>query len=139
MQVPRGSMKASASKGPNKQQMLMSLADKCSTYTGKEDESDEGSHESVTSSECEAAMKRPASLKRPAVEEHKHSDRLKKAAWKRAEARGDIPEESIQAHKLASRSEKRSIINTGVTRMPDGSYELPLGKSAVLNQVHHAL
>ena len=128
-----------AQKGPNKQQQLMSLADRFSTYTGKGESDDD--IETVTSSEDEAALKRPAAaMKRPgAVDESTHSDRLKKAAWKRAEARGEIPPETIEAHAKANRNEKREIINNGIMRLPDGSYQLALGKSATLNQAHHVL
>ena len=41
------------------------------------------------------------------VDEAKHSDRLKKAGWQRAEARGEIPEQDLDAHGKASRAGKR--------------------------------
>ena len=130
-----------APKGPNKQQQLMSLADKFNTYTGNAESDDDVA--TVINSEDEAALKRPAAaMKRPGaleVYEHKHSDRLKKAAWKRAEAKGEIPAESIEAHRKASEADKREIINNGIVRMPDGSYQLCLGKSAVLNHAQHTL
>ena len=129
-------------KGPNKQQALMSLADKFSTFTGNSDDESDDSVETVQSSQ--PVMRRPAAaLKRPGACHHKvdesaHSDRLKKAAWKRAEARGEIPPESLEAHQRANRAQKRSIINNAIVRLPNGGYELCLGNSAVLSQVRHA-
>ena len=130
-----------AAKGPNKQQALMSLADKFSTFTGNSDDESDDSVETVQSSQT--AIRRPAAaLKRPGahiVDESAHSDKLKKAAWKRAEARGEIPPDNLEAHQKANRAQKRSIINNAIVRLPDGGYELCLGKSAVLSQVRHAL
>ena len=134
-----------AAKGPNKQQALMSLADKFSTFTGNSDSDDESDDSVETVQSSLPAMRRPAAaLKRPGachhnVDESAHSDRLKKAAWKRAEARGEIPPDSLEAHQKANRAQKRSIINNAIVRLPDGGYELCLGKSAVLSQVRHAL
>ena len=72
------------------------------------------------------------------VNEETTSDRLKKAAWERMKAAGQIPEKDVEAHRRAGRVEKRSIINNAIVRLPDGSYELALQNSAVLQQVFHA-
>ena len=72
------------------------------------------------------------------VNEVTTSDRLKKAAWERMKAQGQIPDKDVEAHRRAGRVEKRSIINNAIVRLPDGSYELALQNSAVLQQVFHA-
>ncbi len=86
-------------------------------------------------------MRKPAGMKRPAssVNEDLHTDRLKKAAWKRFEVADTIPEYSRLSHQRANRAEKRSIVNNAIVRLPNGSYELCLHNSAALQHVHHTL